>query len=609
MELDPSRWLVALAGFFYDWMITREWKRVFAGFLPLLLMGTVVAVVWVGSQQDRGRLASWYMELGDSETATGAELNQLASSATDNTANDASNSNAGNSGQVDDAASGDATTEGSPTEKEAEASKEQGNIPEFSRFAETLFRRVQLLEPTKRSQYVIGATLAQRGALKQATRLLTEIAPDEQGRAGYAPAHCLLFLVHWPEFVKAPSTELLRRLDHHALSGSLWDRAPTAVLVHASDARRRSKEGQSESDSLALFEKAAQEEPRLYIDLARRANQAQAQQKRDDAIAKATKYIEGRLTENPRDAEARIMQAEVAVLKGSWKAQASADRESALRESALVEAGEILEKGITLEAEPRLLRALSEVYRQRFVETLRTGDRKSAQIGLLDMAMRTDPTNSKVAEQVALLARVGGAKPSQELITMLQEFLAEGKATATTHAWISEVYLLRGDFDKAIPHLEQVVTRLPNASAQLNNLAFVIADRYPARLEEALEYAQRSIASTKNQPNANYYDTLGIVLAKLGRSREAIAAFESAISLESMREDFHKNVAEQYRKEGDESMAAIHENMINKIKEARAKKEAEIPSNEPLPLPAENTPVTPDPNASQPKDSAPAGAE
>ncbi len=25
IEVDPSRWLISLAGFCYDWIITREW--------------------------------------------------------------------------------------------------------------------------------------------------------------------------------------------------------------------------------------------------------------------------------------------------------------------------------------------------------------------------------------------------------------------------------------------------------------------------------------------------------------------------------------------------------------------------------------------------------
>jgi len=607
MELDPSRWLVSLAGFFYDWMITREWKRVFIGLIPIGLLGTAAGLVWAGSQLDRGRLAGWYLELGDQEIAAWEQAWAPTRLAEGPPAPDAAAATPGMNATEDSPASDRMADESSSAE-----AREAGESQELSRFSETLFRRVQLLEPSKRSQFVIGATLAQRGASDQAVRLLTEIAPND--RAGYAPAHAYLTMIYNREVMKVPQgepawIELAKKINHHALSASAWDRAPAEVLIQGSNALwNESKE--NKTGSLEIFERAAANDRKLYLDLARRANQAGSISKRDDALAKVTKYITERLAENPKDVEARVMLAEIAILGGSWKAKSSIDVEAALRQ-----AGEILEEGIQLESEPRLLRGLSEVYRLLFVEDLRKGDRQSANIGLLDLAMQTDPSNEKVAEQVALLARVGGTKPSQELVTMLQEFLAQGKATATTHAWISEVYLLRGDFEKAIPHLEQVVTRLPNAAAQLNNLAYVLADRFPARLEEALEFSKRSIAASSSRPNANYFDTLGVVFGKLGRTNEAIAAFESAISLENNRPDFRRNIAEQYRKLGDEGMAAIHEKIrVELEKKLAAPAAVQNPAAESTPsnaanattTPAETAPVETEPGEIQAESEAPA---
>ncbi len=62
-----------------------------------------------------------------------------------------------------------------PTSDGAEAKPK-----ELSRFAEVLFRRVQLLEPNERSQFVIGVTMAQRGATGQARKMLSKIAPDDR---------------------------------------------------------------------------------------------------------------------------------------------------------------------------------------------------------------------------------------------------------------------------------------------------------------------------------------------------------------------------------------------------------------------------------------------
>lgn len=69
MQWDPTRWLISLAGFIYDWIITREWSRSLLCFLPVFLLVGIVVAAASGNWRDRDRLAQWYLELGDEEIA------------------------------------------------------------------------------------------------------------------------------------------------------------------------------------------------------------------------------------------------------------------------------------------------------------------------------------------------------------------------------------------------------------------------------------------------------------------------------------------------------------------------------------------------------------
>jgi hypothetical protein len=69
MKLNPSRLLVSWAGFVYDWIITREWKRVVLYLLPAIVFGGLGMAVTVGSWLDRGLLAQRYLEFGNEQIA------------------------------------------------------------------------------------------------------------------------------------------------------------------------------------------------------------------------------------------------------------------------------------------------------------------------------------------------------------------------------------------------------------------------------------------------------------------------------------------------------------------------------------------------------------
>ncbi|MCA9157139.1 MAG: tetratricopeptide repeat protein [Planctomycetales bacterium] len=534
MRLDPSRLLVSWAGFVYDWIITREWKRVVLCLLPAIVLGVLGMAVAVGSWLDRGLLAQRYLELGNEQIADWEQAWAPAAS---------------------ESSMATAAPEAASAGEVPEALPENADEIRISPFAESLFRRVQLLKPSDRSQFVVAVTLAQRGALAQAKTMLAEIAPKE-GR-GYVPAHAMLaqLLTYELQAQPAPkSRELAEELMHHADASKQWERVPRSVLLAASDLNVMVG---NLSAAIRLLKIAAERFPGDSFALAQLAQHMKNERLFEEAQGQAEKSLLAELSVDPKNAAARLRLIQLYAMDGKL------DRaEQVLRE--------VPEKDRT----PELQRALSNIYLTRYDDSLAIEDGDvRVDFRDLDTALQIDPSNPLIAQAVAKLVRMQGPRPSKELIAHLFESLANGSATPATHAYLAEVYLVRQDFAKAIPHLEQVVKRLPTATEYLNNLAYCLAELHPERCEQALGLSMRAIELSKPKPRSDYYDTLSFVLSRLNRHSEAITAIENAIELDPNRHEYHTRAAAEYRhldkdSLANESLALAHERLAQQLQES-----------------------------------------
>lgn len=557
INLDPTRWLVSFAGFIVDWVMTREWSRIALSSIPLMFLVTVAGLVFWGSRLDKHKLAAHYLELGEKEIAdwesswasnsTPTE-EQLSGSQADagskRTSTGAAQANANKTSS--DQKSNAAGENGNATAGQSSGSKSEKK--ELSRFAEVLFRRVQLLEPNERSQFVIAVTMGQRGAVGQARKMLSKIAPDD--RPGYPPAHAWIA----SNLLRQPITrESEPVVIHHVKQAVKWERVPEQVLLLGGQVMLQRKDVKS---SIELFRKAAEINPANNLALFQLSKLVNNKLMAAEASKKAENFFRQQLEKTPNDLAARL---------SLIQCLAVSDR--------LDEAEQVILEGRQSSDTPELRRGQSEIYRLRFLRSMKQeGNNWTGDLQMLDLALRTDPTNALVGEEIAKLARLNDVAPSDELITKLQQFLAEGKATAATHAWIAELHLKRGNFKQALPHLEQVVTRLPDAAQYLNNLAFIIVEIAPDRINEALTMAQRAVQIEPS--SGDFYDTLAKVLAALNRRTEAITALESAIERAPQRVDFHEGVAVLYDATGNASMAEQHRNVIKALNEQQVKQQA-----------------------------------
>ena len=572
-NFDPARWLVSFVGFLVDWFMTREWAKIGLSSIPLMFLTTTAGLVFCGSRLDKHQLAARYLELGEKEIADWED-----SWAPDKSANALTDSSR------DTAIT--ATSEATAVSAVKSDAASKAEKKELSRFAEVLFRRVQLLEPNEHSQFVIGVTMAQRGATGQAQRIFSKIAPDN--RPGYSPAHAWIA----QNLLRQPITdENVKLVMHHVTEAVKWDRVPESILLIGSELLLRLGD---QAGCLKLLKRAAAVNPANNLLLFQRSKQLQNKVLAEQSAAQAEAYFRGRVERDPSDLKARFGLVQI------------------LAENAkLAEAEQVIRAGMQLEPAPELTRGLSEVYRLLYLTSLKQdGVTWTGDLQMLDKAMRTDPANPMVAEEIAKLARLNGKSPGDELIHKLQQFLAEGKATAATHAWIAELYLIRGSYSQAMPHLEQVVTRLPNAPQYLNNLAYVIDQIAPDRRQEALTLAQRAVQLDPSA--ADYYDTLAKILAGLNRRTEAIAALESAIERQPKRKDFHEGIAALYEANGNPPMAEQHREMVKRIRAYEEQLAAQTAAAADKANPSEgNTlaPSQPEPSVTEPSASESTGPE
>ncbi|MEC8554936.1 MAG: tetratricopeptide repeat protein [Planctomycetota bacterium] len=530
MSMDLTKLFIPMVGVFYDFVFSRPWKQIGLFALPAILATALALFCTAGGGRTQKDLTRWYAGLAQKEVAAWEDRwigeNEL---------------------------------------KEAAADTEEAAPARITAYADMLFRRVEQLAPNDRSRFFIAASLAQRGADAEANEILDELAPDDG--EGLPMAHSFVALRMIQDSTQQELRENLPLILHHLEQARKQDRLPLELLKAGSDLYwaaaniRIDPESQLgyRQASLKLLTSAASSDPTLNLELARRARILGNRVVGNSAVSNATAVFEKMLSENPQDMLARLNLAEC-------KSMADKIEEA---EKLLLDAPERTDA---------ISRGLSELYRYRFLQSMTTPDMiMDVNIQLLDRAYSYDPTNPKIGEEIAKLIRFSGPQVSDEMFDKLRDLVNRGTATGITHRWLAEAYLVQRQLQLALPHLKQVVTKLPLDHQSLNNLAYVTSALDPEKNDEAIKLCERAIqiAVGAKTPNGDYFDTYGTLLMKGNDVERAITAYETAIQLLPMRVDFRRRVANAYRKLGDEKMAESQEKFITQIEAKLAAQEAE----------------------------------
>lgn len=532
--VEPFRWLIQLAGTIRRWARSRKWRPLLASSIPSCILLSAIGATWLGGRMNSALLAKFYFDLGQKELEDWER-------------------SLGSSSPVNSDAEFDQLTT-------IVMSEADGRRPSISSYGELLFRRMQLLQPTRDSQVIIASTLLQRGATANGQRMLRKIAPDD--KAGYPKAHALMAMSCAVEFRQTHDQKLLPLLLHHAQIARSWPGTPNDVLLLAGQLLWQSK---NYDLAIEFYESAARRAPETYALLAQRLSSIGHADYANVARQKATNYFQRKLADDPRNEKVRIQLAQLL----------SVDL------TGLELAENLLKQGQSLRPSPMLSRAMSDLYRMRFVIHGRDNPGKAEGFRYLDRAMVLDPTNPRVAENIAALMRLGveikdeaDRRQVQDLGDALNRVLVSGGATTGTHAMLAVYHLSQKQHTEAISHLEQIFQVAPTAVKFADHLAYTYATE--GRLDDALRVVKqcRQLIEDRKMMQEKFVDDLldtqGRIHQKLGQVDEAVDCYKTAININPSRQDTRSRLAKLFRSQGNNEEALRQEAAIQTIQQTTA---------------------------------------
>jgi putative PEP-CTERM system TPR-repeat lipoprotein len=131
-------------------------------------------------------------------------------------------------------------------------------------------------------------------------------------------------------------------------------------------------------------------------------------------------------------------------------------------------------------------------------------------------------TNFNLAKLVQAKQQAGrGAEAVGDLETWLQKYPQD----TLSRLGLADLHVALSQYDKAVPHYQDVIRQMPDNVLALNNLAWSMAKT--GRANDALPHARR--AATLAPENPAVLDTLGTTLVRAGQPAEAVAPLRKAV--------------------------------------------------------------------------------
>lgn len=409
--------------------------------------------------------------------------------------------------------------------------------------AEVYCRRMAVLDASApQAIYGLAITAAQKKDYDRARSLMRRIAPEDA--AGYPAAHLWLAtdMVRQGGRLERRAEKLL---EHHltqylAGGGGNWE-------AHALLGQLYSVRGDAER-AIPHLVRASPHWPDLQLTLALLYERQKNTKAARASAEGARDYFREQVKADPKASKARIQWAQSEALLKNFD-----------------QAVKILREGLT-SSDPKIFHAaLVDVYLWWYASV--SGDNSDSlakRLELLNSALAHGPDNPHVLTLLADLSTRDWEGAGQAL-GALEEVLARGTAPATVHAILGTRASLQGDFETAQMHLELAYQGNLQMPAVLNNLAWALANRENPDLERALQLAQ---AAKKLSNHPEISDTIGNILARLGREREAVVELEAALRAFPDRPQLHSQLADLYKTLGDVRLAEVHRQLAKRNKKS-----------------------------------------
>lgn len=379
--------------------------------------------------------------------------------------------------------------------------------------------------------------LEKTGDSDRAEAILNELAPDD--RIGNRVAHRLKALKIASAETAGSDPELLKKLRWHLQNvdvntveiNQIWSMYFLAV-------------GQEEM-AIKYMEEAAAVNPQLHLAVAdintRIGNPAGTQRALRDAESAFSRLVQS----DPLNTESRILLASTYI-----------------RQEKFTEAEQALLTGLKLQPDVSIKRALSEYYVLQHDRAVQNRAPAKEQLAFLARALEIDVNFLPIYDRLIRQFRVRKGEELETVRELLAGVIASGSSSALAHFAMSNILWSEGKIEDADWHLAQAYRMDSKFAIIGNNMAWILANRDPPELEQAMIIAKAVVEQVPN--NADFRDTLATVLMKQGKLEEAISEFERALPGLKDASVAHASLATLYRKLGREEIAAQHELLAGK---------------------------------------------
>ena len=527
--VEPTRWLVQLAGVAYRWGVTRNWRRILVSGAPALALVSVPVLSLMASRVPRRAITRQYLELAE------VELNYLASPDFS-----ALPIVAGGGDSATDSRDRRAVALPPPADSLATLSSDS-----LSEYCQLLLRRVQLLHPGNQGRFLVGSLMLRHGLIDEGLKELGRIAPDES--SGDLRAHGLIAAVLLQQYLHAPNAALLDRFRHHAELGTRWEQLPTEVLIALGELHWISGNGDR---ALQLLQGVAQQVPEIYPRVVHIATVTGLTALAESARSRGIDRLEHKLSASPENDLVRVLLVQL----------------MNTTEDQLLAAEKLLRAGLVVRPSRIQLRALSEVYRQQYALRIAKGKDPILNLPILCKALEAYPDNPSIAEQFEQIIQDAaglGAKHSEQLRLAVGRLLAAGSPPIGLHALLGQYHLRRHQPAEAIIHLEQVYRLAPSASQFTNHLirAYLALDQSNQAVRMAAEVmpALRGSKPHLEPPVDELLETLGEVFQRANQLSEAVEAFEMSLNVNPSRHSTREQIIVLYRQLDQPDQAESHQ--------------------------------------------------
>ncbi|MEM8736193.1 MAG: tetratricopeptide repeat protein [Planctomycetota bacterium] len=488
------------------WVFTRRWLGLLL-YLPFLLVfGGACALALLGSWVEPKSLASTYLELAEEEVTSS-----------------------------DTAGADDSSKSDDLLQMEEEEVTEYGQL---------LLRRVLQLEPAQnRATFLVANQLGKSGRGGQARRMMRGLAPAEGD--GFAPAHAWLAI----DQLRRPisSAEAKDELTHDLRNAVTWGGAGTGLIAGYS--QLLANDGEVGAAHQVLEQAVSSGRPgseRLEAALADLAYRSGRRKTLDETTQKVKNRVRERMENKTATVEDYVALGQIFLFQGE------PDKAIEVVRQANKNLGEDNE---------RLRRIASEGWRIKYRESLVESQGQSVKLGWLDRALKIDPTNPAISQEIAALIAMGRGA-SDELVSALNTQIAEGNTTALTHILLADKEILQAEYQKAISHLQIALRQAPRNPTILNNLGLCLALLQNPSFEEAEKRVTQALSVAPE--NAEYWDSLGEIRRLAGDLPGAVEALERAIGLDPSRVNSREKLADVFTQMGLDDMAKIQRDEIEK---------------------------------------------